>query len=447
MHKKLDSCRGAAGGIFWLALPLLVGIAFLAFAQPGDPDADHLITAEKVSVVVDTPRPNQVIRSRLDMAHLKGNAISGNRPTDFDVMLVLDVSGSTAYPSGADVDGDGEVGAQAFAPLGATDHRNTDPGDSILAAEIQASRALVDNLDPERVRVGVVSFSGEFDPETGRGTKRYDRDALLDSPLTSDMNRVRARLTAIEARAPYGGTNMEAGVKLALRELAGLEGARSKPRPGAKPIILLLTDGKPSLPFGGANVQDQGDIDAVIAAGKLAAQAGITVNTYGLGPSATDYPVAVTELAQVTRGLYTPVRRPGDIVNVLRAVSFSNVDDVVAVNLTMGEMSGPEDILLAPDGSFSGFVPVQPGTNRIRVSALASDGSRGTSEFSIIYKGHQGADARLRAEREEIRRRNRELRLAVERRRQGAFRREERTRMLEIEVEKAEDDEGQDKEN
>ena len=81
------------------------------------------------------------------------------------------------------------------------------------------------------------------------------------------------------------------------------------------------------------------------------------------------------------------------------------------------------------------------------MSALASDGSRGTSEFSIIYKGHQGADARLTAEREEIRRRNRELRLAVERRRQGAFRREERTRMLEIEVEKAEDDEGQDKEN
>ena len=160
-----------------MALPLLVGIAFLAFAQPGDPDADHLITAEKVSVVVDTPRPNQVIRSRLDMAHLKGNAISGNRPTDFDVMLVLDVSGSTAYPSGADVDGDGEVGAQAFAPLGATDHRNTDPGDSILAAEVQASRALVDNLDPERVRVGVVSFSGEFNPETGRGTKRetYER--------------------------------------------------------------------------------------------------------------------------------------------------------------------------------------------------------------------------------------------------------------------------------
>ena len=47
MHKKLDSCRGAAGGIFWLALPLLVGIAFLAFAQPGDPDADHLITPEE----------------------------------------------------------------------------------------------------------------------------------------------------------------------------------------------------------------------------------------------------------------------------------------------------------------------------------------------------------------------------------------------------------------
>ena len=54
---------------------------------------------------------------------------------------------------------------------------------------------------------------------------------------------------------------------------------------------------------------------------------------------------------------------------MLTGVSFANVEDVVAVNLTLGEMSGPDDILLSPDGSFRGFIPVRPGKNRIRISA------------------------------------------------------------------------------
>ena len=58
---------------------------------------------------------------------------------------------------------------------------------------------------------------------------------------------------------------MEAGVKLALRELAGLDGAQSRPRPSAKKVILFLTDGKPSLPFGLSNKEDPEDIEAVRA--------------------------------------------------------------------------------------------------------------------------------------------------------------------------------------
>jgi hypothetical protein len=48
-------------------------------------------------------------------------------------------------------------------------------------------------------------------------------------------------------------------------------------------------------------------------------------------------------------------------------VSFANVEDVVAVNLTLMGVGGSNDILLAPDGSFQGFVPVRAGKNRIRV--------------------------------------------------------------------------------
>ena len=397
-----------------------------------------------VRIVVDSPRPGQVVRGKLDMAPLAGVATAGSRPTRFDVMLVLDVSGSTAYPSGIDVDGDGEIGqTQAALQPGVPNTKNTDPGDAVLAAELEGARSLLVGLDPERVRVGVVSFSGEFHPGTGRRASLHQSDARLEIPLTSDYSAVEATLAAIGARAPHGGTNMEAGVKLALRELAGLGGAKSQPRRGAKRVILLLTDGKPSLPFGAANVEDPEDIEAVINAARLAKTAAVTINVYGLGPVAIDYPIAATEVARVTGGLYTPVRRPGDIVTMLTGVSFANVEDVVAVNLTLGEMAGPDDILLQPDGSFRGFVPVRPGRNRIRVSALASDGSRGETELEITFKHQDLTNAELHVERDRIRKRNRELQLLMERRRQQAFRRSERERMLELEVEEDSQEEGE----
>jgi Mg-chelatase subunit ChlD len=392
--------------------------------------------ADAVQIQIRTPRPGETIKNKTDMAPLAGLAIAGEHPTAFEIVIVIDVSGSTEYPSGLDIDGDGVVGETQRSPVSTTpDTTNTDPDDSVLAAEVAASRALLDGLDPSRVHIGVVSFSGEVDPMTQRRMGRGD-DALLEQALTPDYTAVRRALDAVLLRGPNGGTNMEAGVKLALRELAGLPGAVSVPRPGAKKVILFLTDGKPSLPFGLANVEDKEDMLAAIDAAQLAKVAGVTMNVYGIGPLAIDYPVAATEMAKATGGLYTPVRRPGDIVAMLSGVSFANVEDVVAVNLTLMEWAGPNDILLSPDGSFQGFVPVRAGMNRIRVSALASDGSRGSTEFDLNFSQQGMTDLELSAERDRIRERTREIQLKLERDRQNAFRKQERERVLEIGIEK-----------
>jgi Mg-chelatase subunit ChlD len=371
------------------------------------------------------------------MAPLAGIASAdGQRPANFDVVVVIDISGSAKYPSGIDVDGDGVIGETQRGLLpGMPDVPNTDPEDSVLSAETQAAATLLQGLNPQRVRVGVVSFSGEIDPSTGRRRSPDQQDAWLELPLTSDYDRVRGALQAIVLRGPSGGTNMEAGIKLALRELAGLSGAQSQPRPGAKRVILFLTDGAPSLPFGLGNQTDPEDIEAVQGAARLANAAGVAINVYGLGPLAIDYPIACTEMARLTTGLYTPVRRPGDIVAMLSGVSFANVDDVVAVNLTLGEMSGPDDILLNPDGSFSGFVPVRPGLNRVRVSALASDGSRGSTEIEFDFRPQELTDNELSLELERIRERNRQILLEAERRKQEEFRKRVRERDLKIETE------------
>ena len=108
------------------------------------------------------------------------------------------------------------------------------------------------------------------------------------------------------------------------------------------------------------------------------------INTYALGNDALRYPQAATELARVTLGTYTPVQRPGDIGAILQGVTFASVEDVVFANLTTGELS--TDVHLNPDGRFDGFVPVQEGRNRVRVTALASDGSAGAVEFDLEFR-------------------------------------------------------------
>lgn len=391
----------------------------------------------EVRVTIDTPRAGQRVENKVDQAPIRGVATAaGERPRDFDVMVVLDVSGSTRSPSGVDVDGDGEVGvdpALELMPGYPEDVKNTDPEDSILHAEVQAAKALLASLDSSRVRVGLVTFAGEIDPMSGERRSANQQDAWLEVPLTNDFAAVLRGIDAVLARGASGATNIAAGTRLAITELSGLPGARSARRPGAQSVILLLTDGAPSLPIGSGGRTDPGDIEAAISAARLAQVAGIRINTYALGPNALTFPQAVTEMARVSLGTYTPVQNPGDIVALLQGVSFANVEDVVIANLTTGDFS--TDVQLKPDGSFSGFVPVREGRNQVRVTALASDGTRGAVTLDLDFGRTQLTDLELARELERIRRMNKELLLLKERKKIEDFRSREK-KELELEVER-----------
>jgi len=385
-------------------------------------------------ILVDSPEPGATIRNEVHQATIRGRALLAQRPPDFDVIIALDISGSTVHPAGVDVDGDGHTGV-ARSP----DRRSqtataqipgsTDPGDSILAAEIAAADRLVASLEHGgRVRVGVVSFSGDMNPDNGR-RRRYDQqDAWLEVPLTSDFTAVRARLPAMLARGPYGGTNFAAGLRLAITELADLEGARSAPRPNARKVVLFLTDGVPTFPVAAGSVSDPGDVDAALAAARLARQADITVHTYGIGPSALDNPRAVGEIARITQGTFLPVRNPGDIVSFLQAASFANIEDVSFANLTTREIS--YDVDLAADGSFSGFVPVRAGDNRVRISALASDGTSSSVDLDLRFERSGSSERALALELERVRARSKELVLRAEREPVRRFREQQRKQLL-----------------
>jgi len=418
--------------ILWLALAL-------ASAPQATRAADLAAPVEEgVRIQIASPRPGEAVQNRVHQAPIRGNASAdGGRPIDFDVMLVLDVSGSTKAASGVDVDGDGELGFNPHLELVAPgtyppDLLSTDPGDSVLAAEVAAGRALLSALESEgRIRVGIVSFSGEMNPATGARSRFDQQDAWLDLPLTADRAQAHAALGNILARGPYGGTNFAAGLRLAVTELAGLSGARSEPRPMAKKVVLFLTDGLPTFPIGSGSVADAGDTEAALNAARLAHKARVTVNTYALGPNALTNPIAATEVARITLGTFLPVQNPGDIISFLQGVSFANIEDVVFTNLTTREVS--TDVRLSPDGSFSGFVPVKEGTNRVRVTALASDGSSGSVELDLVFERSGMSEKELALELDRIREHNKQLLILVEQERIRRFREQQR-KVIEFEA-------------
>jgi hypothetical protein len=335
-------------------------------------------------------------------------------------MLIIDVSGSTREPSGVDIDGNGVVGQlvhERTGLLGRSVSGSSDPGDSILAAEVAAGHRLLARLDPATTRVGVVSFSG---PD-GKPA------AHLDQPLTDDFEAVGAALRRILAGGSFGGTDMAAGIRLAVRELAGLQGHVSPRAPGGRKAGILLTDGFPTLPFGDGQARDHRDVEVAVAAAGVAARAGIAIHTFGLGEQAASAPEASMEIARSTGGRYTPIATPGDIVELIQRTSFSGVDILLLRNATTGQPAA--NLTVTADGAFRGDVPLAPGSNRIAVEVLTTDGKKVAAGVTVHYRPQASLDLQLR--------RNRELELQVESLRQRTRALEEaaeRQRRLELEI-------------
>jgi hypothetical protein len=388
-----------------------------------------------VRLLIDQPVGGSLVESKMHMAEIRGTATAaGAKPSNFDVMIAIDVSKSTMDASGADVDEDGEIGENPHEGLYIPgeypeDVRSTDPDDTILAAEVKAARALLESVDSKRVRVGLLTFSGDVDLESGRQRSRTQRNARLEVALTRDYDRVRRALDDVSMRPPRGATDFSAGIRLATRELAGLSGAVSVAHPGAKQVILFLTDGVPSFPVGQATVSDPGDLEAAVNAARVAQSAGIRIHSYALGTMALTRPIAATEIARVTLGSFTPVIEPGAIVAALQSVCFANIEDVGVLNLTTREYA--PDVRLNPDGSFAAFVPVQEGTNRVLVNVLASDQSEANFELEFKFRVKESEGRMKERELAKLRKLNDELLRYVEAER---IRREKRRQRMQREI-------------
>jgi hypothetical protein len=305
-----------------------------------------------------------------------------------ELILAIDASTSTNEFSEADVDGDGEL-------------EDTWAGDdSIYQAQVLAARRFVDalgrlpgNREGERIRVGIITFSGvdayreyppdeDFDPTPISILGLANRDAQLRIALTGDYAAVDRTLEELAKTDPVGMTNFAAAIGRALIELEGLAamGADERPREGALRVVSFLTDGMPSLPYARKEAEK-----AARYAALLARDSGIRINVFELGENAVTRKSSKTaaRMAQVTGGTLVEVDRPGDIVEVLSTTSLAFVDRVRLANRTTGEQT--RYIWTGVDGSFYGEVPLREGENRISVVAVLQDGREKEVELEVDY--------------------------------------------------------------
>jgi len=258
----------------------------------------------------------------------------------------------------------------------------TDAGDSILAAEVAAARRVLQSFDARSTRVGLVTFSGAPLPPPGTFVvgARTLPPAVTEQALTGEYRLVEKALDRVLERGPEGLTNMTEGLRLAVRELKGFTGGVSKVDPDSEKVVLFFTDGQPTLPY---DHSPQQNVRSVLRAADQARRARVTIHSFALGPEALDGPIAAVEMARVSRGRFTPVRKPGDLVQVIENVDFANLDRLTVHNRTIDRAA--TELVQKADGGFGALVPVQPGRNLIEVWARASDGTEARAQVAIEY--------------------------------------------------------------
>ena len=408
--------------ILALAAAALLGVG----AAPG---------GESAWIVLDAPGEDAVVRAPAAWIELRGRAGLGDR-LDHDLVILLDLSSSTLLASGADVDGDGDVGRTRgrarqlimrnvqSTRLDRT-HYSSDPDDSIRAAQAVAARRLVERLDLTRTRAALVEF---------------DEAPRLVAPLGSPRSALLAALDTIEAEG-FGraaGTDFGAALREATRLLVGPE-TGSRPAPhghresdghrgsdGRSRRILLLSDGHPTLPVSKRRAR----ADALEAA-RAAARSGVRVDCFALGPEDHELDV-FRAIAEQSGGAFHPMREAGDILEALPRVRLAGIDELRIENRT-AKRPGRAQRLFA-DGSFDGFAPLVPGMNELRVRVAARGGPAAeitrVVSFAPLEPGDADEARRAREQVEELlellkqRTVEAELRSELEEARRAAQRRE-----------------------
>ena len=330
-----------------------------------------------IHLEIEFPGDGAVVSDSACGTFVAGRAMAlGDRSKRFDVALVLDTSGSTAEPTGSDINGNGVVGARQRGRISSLFGGSTDDGDSVLAAEVVAARQILRDLDPRTTRVAVITFAG------GDSEKESGPPALTRQPLTNEYARIEQSLNFILRTEPHGQTHISGAVDHATTELLGLFGSRSEKMADSEKLVFFFTDGQPTLPYGPLAQSD--NTRAVRRSALSAKKAGIRIHSFAIGSEALAGPIASVELADMTGGSFIPVRHPGELSAVVDALNFANLEGVILRSETTGNVADP--FRVTADGSWGGFVKMVPGSNTIQISARSTDGVEAIEALHVVHE-------------------------------------------------------------
>jgi hypothetical protein len=328
--------------------------------------------------------------------------------TLYDVLIAVDESASTLDATGSDVDGDGEVGRRGRLDVRNPDNAATDPGDSVIRAELEAARVLIGQLPESTTRVGLVTFAGLATRRAGLGAPAAAAQALADYRVHVDLT----------------GTSLANALAYSMEEFY----QQREPEVLRQRVILLLSDGQPTVPS-----KFRGQRDALELADQLGAL-GVPVHAFALGKEALEEPDFYRSHAERSGGRFVPVERPAEVVSHLAEFRLSGLESVTIRNQSSGESA--RAVRVFPDGSFDGYVPLVEGENRIQITAAVEGGRSLAARRTVYYElppQPTAEDQRATAELlKELETRAVEIDLLAEIRR----RRQPTTRALEVEVER-----------
>ena len=336
---------------------LLAGLTTLlgALLTPGEG------RAERIYLEVDAPHSGELVREPLGLVEVRGWVGTGLRGKH-DVIIVLDRSASTFRASGVDVDGDGRVGRTLRNPTAEQAVLwTTDYGDTIVSAELMAARRLIERLDPETTRMGLVSFGGNAKLEAALGSSREDLLAALD---------------AIPPTPNERGTYIYGALEEAITAL-GPQPANATDRRQRQ--ILLLSDGVATAPDPPAAAQATAG-----HAARNAARAGARISAFALGPTAAERRGQFEEIVKANGGDLVVLDAAADIVEFVPYMSWTRIAKIELENATTG-VAG-RAVRLFPDGTFDGFAPLALGKNEIRLSAVSEGGAKETITRWVTFE-------------------------------------------------------------
>jgi hypothetical protein len=341
-----------AGGIASAALLVSAG----AGAEPTAPARASL------DLEVVEPASGARIRRLVPFALLEGR-FAGPLFYDSDVVIAIDQSNSSLLASGLDVDGDGKRGksfrwAKDGGGMGESHRRWTsDPGDTVLAAELALAKALIGGLAARGNRIGLLTFT----------------DATRVRAAVGDPVAALSALERIRPIVDWTGTNHSRALAIAQDLLAAAPRSSAPGRPRA---VLLFSDGRPTVPNG----EHWATKRALRVAAELAAQ-GIAVFTVALGEEPD--PAYMEKLAITSGGSAISLE---DLRVLANEPGHRHMEPLELVIENLSARDPARAVRTFPDGSFDAVVPLSEGENVLEVRALFADGRRSSARSVVHYE-------------------------------------------------------------